>query len=744
MKTTLKAPVIQLAGRIPAAWMAITVAFGIAGLPAHGQSPLTITCPTNFSVWTCATNPVIVSYPPPTVTGSCPGISTNCTPRSGTFFPMGVTTVTCEATNSCGEQAACTFTITVLSDTNPPTIACPSNITVQCLANVPAPPATLADFFAQGGQASDDHTLTLSYICTDTPLSGGTCGGTILRTHTVTDDCVNSANCVQIITVRDTIAPLFTSPTNRTVECGTAWAFETPTATDNCSGSNVVTSILSTVTNGLCGQTFSATRTWLATDACGNSNTCAQTVTVVDTTPPWLVCPSNLLVSATSSNGAVVSFTVTAGDNCDPSPTVTCTPPSDSVFPLGTNSVVCRAVDVCSNESSCGFTITVVQVPRVISVGSADGRTIGVQFDREVDQFSAETLGNYTFDTWSPFRNFSNAMLRPNARKVELTLDQPLPAQASFSVTVSNVSAMGPCPTIFPVANGQASGRVLRFNTVAIGDPNLRIDAFTADNQALELTGGGGAAWYPSGGGPGLADNIAFTCRTLTGDFDVVARVGGPSPALSNAVGGLMVRDSLSVTSRMAALVFDAAQAKAIWLVRSNDGGAAQIQGELPLDPDGGWLRLRRVDDTLTAFASTNGSDWSTVGSVPPLNESEPKLVGFAVGSSQAGEVASSMVPQFEYRNYYLELIPFPPGGFGFSWYGPGTVQETPSVYGPPPLGSPSAVSVEQNADERWVIFEVPIQGLYSSRFFWVQPAPTTNQLYYGLKDVIRFKQSRP
>ena len=39
------------------------------------------------------------------------------------------------------------------------------------------------------------------------------------------------------------------------------------------------------------------TVTWTVTDTSGNTNTCAQTVTVNDTEPPTILCPSNIVVS---------------------------------------------------------------------------------------------------------------------------------------------------------------------------------------------------------------------------------------------------------------------------------------------------------------------------------------------------------------------------------------------------------------------------------------------------------------
>ena len=85
---------------------------------------------------------------------------------------------------------------------------------------------------------------------------------------------------------------------------------------------------------------------------------------VVDVTDPVITCPADSSVNADAGGcDAVVTFTApTATDNCDPSPTVVCVPPSGSVFPAGPTLVTCTATDACGNSSECTFTVTVDSV----------------------------------------------------------------------------------------------------------------------------------------------------------------------------------------------------------------------------------------------------------------------------------------------------------------------------------------------------------------------------------------------
>jgi hypothetical protein len=88
---------------------------------------------------------------------------------------------------------------------------------------------------------------------------------------------------------------------------------------------------------------------------------------------PTLTCPPSVTALASTRAGATVSFTVTATDPWDPSPTVTCSPASGSLFPIGTTTVTCCATDASSNANSCSFPVRVVEV---IATPVAEGLTL--------------------------------------------------------------------------------------------------------------------------------------------------------------------------------------------------------------------------------------------------------------------------------------------------------------------------------------------------------------------------------
>ena len=83
----------------------------------NDTQPPSITCPMNVT----AVTPVVggtgavVTYPPPTASDNCPGVTTACVPPSGSVFATGTTSVTCTATDTSGNTASCSFSVSLFN-----------------------------------------------------------------------------------------------------------------------------------------------------------------------------------------------------------------------------------------------------------------------------------------------------------------------------------------------------------------------------------------------------------------------------------------------------------------------------------------------------------------------------------------------------------------------------------------------------------------------------------------------------
>ncbi|HXF49458.1 MAG TPA: HYR domain-containing protein [Verrucomicrobiae bacterium] len=315
--------------------------------------PPVLVCPpnqtANASQGQCA---AVVSYPPPTVIENCPPASVNCTPPSGSSFPVGNSTVVCIATDNAGNKDTCSFTV-IVKDNQSPIVSCPPNQTTnagggQCAATVQYPLATLSDNCPGGTvscvppSGSSFPVGTTTVVCIGTDVSG------------------NKDTCSFTVTVRDNQPPSIACPPNQTVgagaNCEAVVSYPSPTVSDNCPGATVNCA----PSSGSTFQVGTSTVVCIATDKAGNKDTCSFTVTVRDNQPPQIACPPNQTANANGQCVAVVSYPPpTASDNCPGSVTVNCTPPSGSSFPVGNTTVLCIAADASGNKDTCSFTITV-------------------------------------------------------------------------------------------------------------------------------------------------------------------------------------------------------------------------------------------------------------------------------------------------------------------------------------------------------------------------------------------------
>jgi len=263
------------------------------------------------------------------------------------------------AVDRCGLTTSAQQTITVVDTTAPKfTTAAPANVTASC-DNVPA---------AVNLTATDDcsGTLTITPIETRVDIAGQcTSNYYLIRKWVAVDNCGNVSDTLrQTVTVKDTTGPVFsgTAPANVTVDCDKVPAATILTATDNCTTGTITVTPVDTrqsISGSTCSNTYQITRTWTATDDCGNSTVLKQIITVVDTTRPVF---NTILVADTTVNcdGVPALPTITATDNCSASVKVTVT--QTKVFLSTTCSNNYRLTRTWTATDDCGNVATMKQV----------------------------------------------------------------------------------------------------------------------------------------------------------------------------------------------------------------------------------------------------------------------------------------------------------------------------------------------------------------------------------------------
>ena len=315
----------------------------------QGQgNPPSITCPSNIVVTTCsnsATACIPVSYAAPVVVN---GTLLGCLPASGSCFPIGVTTVVCRATNACG-SATCSFVVEV-RPVPPPTILCSTTtvlVQVPCGSNcvpIAYPLPVVSNGVLMGCTPPSGTCLPVgnySIVCRASNICGVIVGCEFpLSVVSGTGNSLPVINCPSDITVRT---------------CATCEVVNYPAPV-------VVNGVLAGCTppSGTCFPVGATIVNCVASNACGVRD-CKFTINVRAIPAVTIQCPSNIVITACST-GALVNYPApTLVPAVDPTTvTVTCTPPSGSFFPLGTNGVRCCVVDECHRTNCCAFTVAVL------------------------------------------------------------------------------------------------------------------------------------------------------------------------------------------------------------------------------------------------------------------------------------------------------------------------------------------------------------------------------------------------
>jgi hypothetical protein len=352
--------------------------------------PIFSNCPldmmVNVDVDLCSTN---VVYSQPIALDACDAFVEVALIEgvpSGMPFPLGLTTVTFESIDECGNTSICTFDITVV-DSDVPSIACPSNDVVVCTDSNSCTWIATDQIDPIYNDNCPGQILTYNITGATTAMSGPTgvnevdAGGEIFILgrstvlYTITDPEGNVASCEFDVVVEDCEDPTLTCVDVLEVACDSedlsAW-FNTIAASimDNCSaeGEMVVDTLLLTDFSS-CGNTFDRVYQYRVTDAFGNFSQCIARYETIDEVVPDITDATDLTVECAdgSQSTALLAWLnnnggATATDVCSEPITWTNDFVNDLSIVCGSNGrveVVFTATDDCGNFSTTSAVFTI-------------------------------------------------------------------------------------------------------------------------------------------------------------------------------------------------------------------------------------------------------------------------------------------------------------------------------------------------------------------------------------------------
>ncbi|ANE53219.1 hypothetical protein [Flavisolibacter tropicus] len=314
--------------------------------PSGVASPYYLNATNQAGVTATPTAPGTYTYQVATTVGGCPGGTSNVTV---VVKPLP----TCDITG--------------------PSTVCPSATTTFSGPDVAG--YTYQWSISGGGTISGSTTGK-----TVTVVSNGTCGTYTLSLITRLNNCPSTA-CTKIVNIVDVQAPVITLAPPGVLGCNPtaaqiAAAFGTASVSDNCPIPLTATGVVGAETL-VSGCTYSSTKSWTVTDACGNTGTTTQTISFTrDIVPPVINCPPTQVFCVINSNTYTIPSPVTS-DNCNGALTITFQitgattrsgtgSDASGIFNVGVSIITWTVTDACGNSNTCTTQVTINPKPTPI------------------------------------------------------------------------------------------------------------------------------------------------------------------------------------------------------------------------------------------------------------------------------------------------------------------------------------------------------------------------------------------
>ena len=197
-----------------------------------------------------------------------------------------------------------------------------------------------------------------------------------------------------------------------------------------------------------------------------------------------------------------------------------------------------------------------------------------------------------------------------------------------YTLTVKNLEDESAARNVI-APDSRTNFIVNRYAPLAIGNPVIAGDQ-TPVPGGYDISSGGTDIG-------GASDQCNYSYQLRSGNFDVAVRLQGLDPSDVFAKAGLMARETLDPGSRFAAALATPAMVGCFFESRSSSGNATSSSGRFAVNYPNNWLRLSRVGNQFSGYASYDGVTWTPLGSA---NLSMPAQIylGMTASSHNAGQ----------------------------------------------------------------------------------------------------------
>lgn len=307
--------------------------------------------------------------------------------------------------------------------------------------------------------------------------------------------------------------------------------------------------------------------------------------------------PANVTIAAGSSSAVFTANTSVVSSATTATVTTTLNGTAQATLTVNPNSP--PSVSITSPANGASFTAP-ANITINASASDSNGTVTQVEFFAGSTPLFTDTSSPYSF-AWN---NVPAGSYTLTARATDNSGGVTTSAPVNITVNVA------PPPLPAPWA------------TQDIGNPGVP-GSGTYSGGTFTVKGAGADIW-------GNADAFRYVYQTLSGNAQIVARVGSISNTNVWAKAGVMIRQSLSANSAHAMMVITPGNGAAFQRRTSTGAASEHTSGGTAIAPY--WVRLVRTGNSFSGYRSSDGSNWQLVGSAT-INMPTNVYIGLAVTS---------------------------------------------------------------------------------------------------------------